>query len=173
MAEHRRACASCGTANDEDARFCEGCGASCAGLRVLRGGGRATARFCRAAADHSTPVGTGHNRSRACPQDGDRHVRRPGRFDQLRGAGRRRDGARGDRRLPRPPPLDRTAHRAGVIRVIGDGLMAVWGVPETGPDDAGHAVVAGVELQDRFIDFAARVPNTWCRSRPAGRGEHR
>ncbi len=48
-------------------------------------------------------------------------------------------------------------NRAGVTKYIGDGFMAVWGVPEMGPDDAGHAVDAAVELQERFVDFAARV----------------
>jgi class 3 adenylate cyclase len=48
-------------------------------------------------------------------------------------------------------------NRAGVMKYIGDGFMAVWGVPEMGPDDAGHAVIAAVELQERFVDFAARV----------------
>ena len=33
-------------------------------------------------------------------------------------------------------------HRAGVTKYIGDGFMAVWGVPEIGHDDAGRAVEA-------------------------------
>ncbi len=48
-------------------------------------------------------------------------------------------------------------HRAGVTKYIGDGFMAVWGVPEIGADDAGHAVDAAVELQERFVDLATEV----------------
>ena len=48
-------------------------------------------------------------------------------------------------------------NRAGVTKYIGDGFMAVWGVPEIGPDDADRAVDAAVELQERFVDFAART----------------
>ncbi|WP_197506801.1 zinc ribbon domain-containing protein, partial [Mycobacterium sp. E136] len=48
MAEDRRTCASCGTANEEDARFCEGCGGSLARVCATCGlEARATARFCR------------------------------------------------------------------------------------------------------------------------------
>ncbi|OBF37677.1 hypothetical protein A5724_10910 [Mycobacterium sp. ACS1612] len=51
-------------------------------------------------------------------------------------------------------------HRAGVTKYIGDGFMAVWGVPEIGPDDAAHAVDAAVALQERFVDLAERVAAT-------------
>ena len=48
MAESRRTCASCGTPNEEDARFCEGCGASLARICATCGvEANATARFCR------------------------------------------------------------------------------------------------------------------------------
>ncbi len=48
-------------------------------------------------------------------------------------------------------------NRAGVTKYIGDGFMAAWGVPEMGPDDAGHAVDTAVELQERFVDLAAGI----------------
>ena len=35
--------------------------------------------------------------------------------------------------------------------------MAVWGVPEIGADDAGRAVDAAVELQERFVGLAGEV----------------
>src|SRR4029079_9438658 len=38
--------------------------------------------------------------------------------------------------------------------------MAVWGVPEIGADDAANAVDAAVELQEHFVDLAARVAET-------------
>ncbi len=46
--------------------------------------------------------------------------------------------------------------------------MAVWGVPEMGPDDAGRAVDAAVELQERFVDFAARVSEAHGSISPCG-----
>ena len=51
-------------------------------------------------------------------------------------------------------------HRAGVTKYIGDGFMAVWGVPEIGPEDAVHAVNSAVELQERFVDLATQVAET-------------
>ncbi|TXI42877.1 MAG: hypothetical protein E6Q57_14015, partial [Mycobacterium sp.] len=48
-------------------------------------------------------------------------------------------------------------HRVGVTKYIGDGFMAVWGVPEIGADDAGRAVDAAVELQERFVGLARDV----------------
>ena len=59
-----------------------------------------------------------------------------------------------------PAAADRERHRAGVTKYIGDGFMAVWGVPEIGPEDAAHAVDAAVELQERFVDLAAQVAET-------------
>ena len=48
MAESRRSCASCGAPNEEDARFCEGCGTSLARICATCGvEASATARFCR------------------------------------------------------------------------------------------------------------------------------
>ena len=47
-----------------------------------------------------------------------------------------------------------------MTKYIGDGFMAVWGVPEIGPEDAAHAVDAAVELQERFVDLAAQVAET-------------
>ncbi len=48
-------------------------------------------------------------------------------------------------------------HRAGVIKYIGDGFMAVWGAPQIRADDADHAVEAAIELQERFVDLGASV----------------
>ena len=47
-----------------------------------------------------------------------------------------------------------------MTKYIGDGFMAVWGVPEIGADDAGHAVDAAVELQERFVGLASRLAET-------------
>ncbi|WP_422749700.1 AAA family ATPase [Mycobacterium sp. WMMD1722] len=52
-------------------------------------------------------------------------------------------------------------HRAGVVKYIGDGFMALWGVPDVGPDDAVRAVEGAVALQDEFVGLAAHVQATY------------
>ncbi|WP_059020513.1 AAA family ATPase [Mycobacterium sp. M26] len=154
-----RPCAACGTKNEADARFCEGCGApmerSCDSCGVIVS---ATARFCKscgAALDkrggHSTDGPTRKTvtvmfadlaGSTAFEEIVDAETAREviGRYHDLLGA-----------------TVER--HRVGVTKYIGDGFMAVWGVPEIGPDDAARAVEAAVELQEHFVDFAREVDN--------------
>ncbi len=161
MGGHDRTCASCGTTNEDDARFCEGCGALLAracgncGLEAS-----ATARFCRAC---------------GAPLDGqvtpapDSPAAAPARktvtvmfadlagstsFEEQVDAETAREVIAGYHDLLRSTA---ERNRAGVMKYIGDGFMAVWGVPEIGPDDAGHAVDAAVEMQERFADLSARV----------------
>jgi class 3 adenylate cyclase len=164
MAENHRACASCGTANDEDARFCEGCGAAlgrtCGTCGVEA---NATARFCRAC---GAPLD-----DRVAPT-ADSTAAGPSRktvtvmFADLAGSTtfeEQVDAETAREVMSRYHDLLRSTaehNRAGVTKYIGDGFMAVWGVPEIGPDDAGRAVDAAVELQERFVDFAARVSET-------------
>ncbi|OBG34540.1 adenylate cyclase [Mycobacterium alsense] len=155
-----RTCASCGTANEDDARFCEGCGGSlgraCPACGVEAS---ATARFCRACG--------------AALEDRDRPEPAPARaaarktvtvmFADLAGSTsfeERVDAETAREVIGRYHELLRSTaerNRAGVTKYIGDGFMAVWGVPEIGPDDAGRAVDAAVELQERFVDLAADV----------------
>lgn len=45
-------------------------------------------------------------------------------------------------------------HAGVVVKFTGDGVMAIFGVPEVAEDDALRAVAAGVELQQRFTTFA-------------------
>jgi adenylate cyclase len=48
------------------------------------------------------------------------------------------------------------ARHGGVIdKFIGDGVMAIFGVPEPGSDDARHAVMAGLELVSAIGDWRA------------------
>jgi class 3 adenylate cyclase len=159
MAEHRRTCAACGTPNEEDARFCEGCGASLArecatcGVEVS-----ATARYCRvcgAPLDSQAPQGV----SAAGPVRKTVTVM----FADLAGSTgfeEQVDAETAREVIGRYHDLLRSTaqrHRAGLTKYIGDGFMAVWGVPEIGPDDAAHAVEAAVELQEHFVDLAALV----------------
>ncbi|KUI40636.1 adenylate cyclase [Mycobacterium sp. GA-1199] len=159
MAESGRTCASCGSANEEDARFCEGCGASLTRVCAACGlGASATARFCRGC---GTPLDV------TVAQD--IPVTAPVRktvtvmFADLAGSTtfeERVDAETAREVIRRYHGLLRSTverHRAGVTKYIGDGFMAVWGVPEIGADDAAHAVDTAVELQERFVELAAGV----------------
>lgn len=48
-------------------------------------------------------------------------------------------------------------HAGSVAKFTGDGVMAVFGIPEVAEDDALRAVAAGLELQRRFRGFADSV----------------
>ncbi len=48
-------------------------------------------------------------------------------------------------------------HAGSVVKFLGDGMLALFGVPEVAEDDALRAVAAGVELQRRFRSFAIEV----------------
>jgi class 3 adenylate cyclase/tetratricopeptide (TPR) repeat protein len=48
-------------------------------------------------------------------------------------------------------------HAGSVIKFLGDGMLALFGVPEVAEDDALRAVAAGVELQRRFRSFADEI----------------
>ncbi|OYN82102.1 AAA family ATPase [Mycolicibacterium sphagni] len=151
------ACTTCGTANEADARFCEGCGAtlerSCGACGVAAS---ATARFCRAC-------------GASLDNQGQQSLSGPARktvtvlFADLAGSTAFEelvDPETAREVIGQYHELLRSAaqrHRAGVTKYIGDGFMAVWGVPEIGAGDAGHAVDAAVELQERFVGLASRL----------------
>ncbi|WP_082683082.1 nuclear transport factor 2 family protein [Mycobacterium sp. GA-1285] len=164
MAEIRRTCASCGTANEEDARFCEGCGGSLARVCTTCGlEAKPTARFCRGCGtplvDQVVPVPEP-------PTAGPARKTVTVMFADLAGSTtfeERVDAETAREVIGKYHDLLRSTaqrHRAGVTKYIGDGFMAVWGVPEIGPEDALRAVDAAVELQDRFVGLAARVAET-------------
>ena len=159
MAEHRRDCPSCGTTNEEDARFCEGCGGAlgrtCQTCGVQAG---ATARFCRAC---------GASLEGQAPAPGPSRKTVTVMFADLAGSTgfeEQVDAETAREVMNRYHDLLRSAaqrNRAGVTKYIGDGFMAVWGVPEMGPDDADRAVDAAVELQERFVAFASGVSQAY------------
>ena len=161
MGGHDRACASCGTTNEDDARFCEGCGAllgrACGNCGLEAS---ATARFCRACgAPLDGQVTPAPDSSAAAPARKTVTVMFADlagstSFEEQVDAETAREVIAGYHDLLRSTA---ERNRAGVMKYIGDGFMAVWGVPEMGPDDAGHAVDAAVEMQERFVDLSARV----------------
>lgn len=151
-------CSACATENEADARFCDGCGAtlarSCPSCGVEA---RATARFCRACgapldASPSTSSDLGPARKTVTVLFAD--LAGSTSFEERVDAETARDVMSRYHDLLRGTA---ERHRAGLTKYIGDGFMAVWGVPEMGPDDADHAIGAAVELQDRFVGFAGRV----------------
>ncbi len=163
MAESRRTCASCGTTNEEDARFCEGCGGSLARVCATCGlEARATARYCRGC---GAPL-EGQTAPADLPGAGPARKTVTVMFADLAGSTtfeERVDAETARDVIARYHELLRSTaqrHRAGVTKYIGDGFMAVWGVPEIGPEDAVSAVDAAVELQERFIGLAAQVTET-------------
>lgn len=160
MAENRRCCNSCGTPNEEDARFCEGCGASLA--RVCANCGLAastTARFCRGCGESLDDRVI----AKEAPAAGPVRKTVTVMFADLAGSTsfeEKVDVETAREVIGRYHDLLRSIaqrHRAGTTKYIGDGFMAVWGVPEIGPDDAAHAVDAAVALQEHFVDLAAEV----------------
>ena len=134
MAEHRRACASCGTTNEEDASFCEGCGASmsraCGSCGVEAS---PTARFCRACGapleDQVAPD------SRAAPARKTVTVL----FADLAGSTsfeEQVDAETAREVIASYHDLLRSTaerNRAGVMKYIGDGFMAAWAFPRSEP----------------------------------------
>lgn len=164
MAENPRACASCGSPNEEDARFCEGCGAALARVCGTCGvQASATARFCRGC---GAPLGGQAAAGPAVATAGPVRKTVSVMFADLAGSTTFEENVDAETArevIGRYHELLRATaeqHRAGVTKYIGDGFMAVWGVPEIGADDAARAVDAAAELQERFIDLAAQVAQT-------------
>lgn len=163
MTGHRSDCGSCGAENQVDARFCEACGSPL--VRICAACGVAastTARFCRGCgAPLDDPV------SRRDLAVGPVRKTVTVLFADLAGSTafeERVDAETAREVMGRYHDLLRTTadrHRAGVVKYIGDGFMALWGVPEVGPDDAARAVDGAVALQDGFVDLATHVHRTF------------
>jgi class 3 adenylate cyclase len=133
MAEHHRACASCGTTNEEDARFCEGCGGSlgraCGTCGVEAS---ATARFCRAC---GAPLDDRITNPAESPASGPSRKTVTVMFADLAGSTtfeEQVDAETAREVMSRYHDLLRSTaerNRAGVMKYIGDGFMAVWAFP--------------------------------------------
>ncbi len=152
-------CGSCDAPNDPDARFCEECGGALAPAtcRGCDGEVNPRARFCKHCGEPtaSSPTPAGHGVA----------VRKTVTilFADLAGSTafeEQVDAESARSAMARYHGLLQHAAdelHAGVVKFIGDGFMAVWGVPEIGEDDAARAVQAGATIQERFSSFAADV----------------
>ena len=148
-------CVTCGRGNREGARFCDGCGKPlvprCAACGTE---GRPEAQFCDACgaslvAPH--PAGDAETRKVVTIV-----------FADLIGSTSLHE--RLDAESVRPL-MDRyyralraavDAHGGIVVKVMGDGVMAAFGVPHVAEDDAIRAVRAGVAMQHAFRELARK-----------------
>jgi class 3 adenylate cyclase len=55
------------------------------------------------------------------------------------------------------PPV-RRGRRPALVKLLGDGVMAAFGVPHVAEDDALRAVRAGVQMQGAFRTLIALTP---------------
>src|SRR6266481_9222871 len=140
----RKACAACGAPYDADEKFCGECGAALATPAARPPGGgdhdgfSAGAPVSRAAADAGARkvvtivfadlVGSTALHERLDAESARRLMERY--YDALRAAV--------------------NAHGGAVVKLLGDGVMAAFGLKQVAEDDALRAVRAGVAMQDAF-----------------------
>ncbi|MGH7788524.1 MAG: AAA family ATPase, partial [Candidatus Binatia bacterium] len=114
-------CASCGADNPPDARFCNGCGASLTSRPAEQGGARKVVTVVFADLIGSTSL---HERLDA-------------------------ESARAVMdRYYRALQAAIAAHGGTVVKLLGDGVLAAFGVPRVAEDDAPRAVRAAVAMQE-------------------------
>lgn len=149
-------CGNCARENRPDSRFCAGCGSAlskrCGAChRELQ----PDAAFCDAC---GSPVGAGPAPNTPTAPAEPVAVRKTvtALFCDLVGStafGEKVDPEANRESMNRYFAMARTAiedNGGTVAKFIGDGVMAMWGVPEVAEDDAERAVRAGLALQDAF-----------------------
>ncbi len=154
-------CATCGSENDADARFCDACGSPLlAGCPSCGTANKPGARFCRscgtslAAAGTLVPAAAGAGRAGSAPAPAPIAERRVVSvlFADLVGFtpfAEERDAEDVRETLTRYFDLasDVIGRYGGTVeKFIGDAVMAVWGAPTAHEDDAERAVRAALEL---------------------------
>ncbi len=53
------------------------------------------------------------------------------------------------------------SHGGYVDKHVGDGVMAIWGAPQAGEDDADSAVRAAIKLQEGLKEYAKEFLPAW------------
>ncbi len=149
-------CDNCGRDNKATARFCAGCGSSV--TRSCASCGHeldADARFCE---DCGSPVASASPAPSPDPIAPSEAVRKTVTvlFCDLVGStafAERVDAESARESMSRYHAMAKSAIEANggtVAKFIGDGVMALFGVPEVAEDDAERAVAAGADLQRGF-----------------------
>lgn len=157
-------CADCGHHNEPNARFCAECGAPLSmRCRACDAPQPAGAKFCnqcghRLDAGPEPPGGPTAPTATAAVRKSVTAV-----FVDLVGStafGERLDPEAVRSAIAPYHELVRTTiedHAGTLVKFMGDGAMAVFGLPEVAEDDAIRAVSAGVDLQRRFQGFADQI----------------
>lgn len=163
-------CSNCGTECSTDANFCGGCGDALA--KVCAACDRplsATANFCEGC---GTPVADSPGASTeapatsppaSMPDSGAVRKTVTVLFCDLVGStsfGESVDAESAREAMGRYFTMAKTAieeHGGTVAKFIGDGAMAMFGIPEVAEDDAHRAIAAGLKLQQRFVAIQEHI----------------
>ena len=159
-------CGSCRHDNPGNAKFCSECGASlsleCPSCRAEQPSGSKFCNQCGTALAEADPTG-GLPTPTISPARSAVRKQVTALFADLVGStsfGEQVDPEAARASMASYFELLRStveAHAGTVAKFTGDGVMAMFGVPEVAEDDALRAVAAGVELQQRFRSFADSV----------------
>ena len=158
-------CGSCGHDNEANAKFCGECGAAlmarCGSCQAEQPPG---AKFCNQC---GSPIGATSAPEpavdRRAPASNAVRKNVTALFGDLVGStafGERVDPEAARSALAPYFEILRSTiedHAGTVVKFTGDGVMAIFGLPEVAEDDALRAVAAGLELQRRFRAFADSV----------------
>jgi class 3 adenylate cyclase/tetratricopeptide (TPR) repeat protein len=153
-------CESCGEHNREGAKFCAECGAPLArACTKCSAELRPAARFCD---ECGTPT---DEPSADDPGAADGAVRKTVTivFADLVGStafGETVDPESARREMAAYHLLAKNIverHGGTLVKFIGDGVMAAFGVPDVAEDDADRAVRAGLDLQREFVEIGAGI----------------
>ena len=154
-------CEKCGTANPEDNRFCDACGASLdLACPACAHRNRAAARFCggcgRALAAQGAPAPQAAAPAASAPSlqplDGERKQVTV-LFADIRGSMEMIDNIDPESALQRFDPaiqmmIESVQRYEGTVRVLGDGIMGLFGAPMAHEDHAAYACMAAKAMLD-------------------------
>ena len=157
-------CGSCGHHNGANAKFCGECGAP---LAATCGSCKAeqppASKFCNQCGSPMASLAADERSDRPAPVAVAVRKNVTALFADLVGStsfGERVDPEAARAALAPYFEILRSTiedHAGAVIKFTGDGVLAIFGIPEVSEDDALRAVAAGQALQRRFTSFAADV----------------